>query len=183
MLEKEIVRHCAPVLAGLKTANMFSYKYLHISSLQKELQEGNRKLNEKGVYIDILKQDKETALIYVYRRSFLERDLSAEEVPEMLAEYGYAGWMPEQCIQKLKERFLDYEAFPHEVGLFLGYPLWDVREFIQQKGQNYLFCGVWKVYGKETEAKALFGKFRKCMDIYQKLFEDGRSIIKLTVAA
>lgn len=27
MLEKCIIEHCAPTLAGLKTANMFNYKF------------------------------------------------------------------------------------------------------------------------------------------------------------
>ena len=75
------------------------------------------------------------------------------------------------------------DGFPHEVGLFLGYPLDDVTGFIEQKGKNYKCCGIWKVYGNEKQTQMLFRKLKKCSEIYRRLFADGRSILQLTVAA
>ena len=69
------------------------------------------------------------------------------------------------------------------MGLFLGYPLDDVTGFIEQKGKNYKCCGIWKVYGDEQKTQVIFQKLKKCSEIYQKLFADGRSILQLTVAA
>ena len=37
-------------------------------------------------------------------------------------------------------------AFPHEVGVLLGYPLADVLAFIAHDGRDELACGVWKAY-------------------------------------
>ena len=48
MLEAGIIRHCAPTLAGIKTANMFSYRFQCTDEMTKELLEANQKLNEKG---------------------------------------------------------------------------------------------------------------------------------------
>lgn len=183
MIENGIIKHCAPVLAGLKSANMFNYKFLNIDELHMEMSKENKKLNEKGVYVDVLKINASSALVYVYRKKMLEDDLAREEVSLMLEKYGYSDGGLEYCLDRLKEKLRSYEVFPHEVGLFLGYPLQDVQGFIEQKGQNYLFCGIWKVYSNETEAKKLFRKYRKCTDIYQKLFEEGRSIKYLTIAA
>lgn len=49
MLESGIVAHCAPTLAGIKTANMFNYLPDDMEDLPREVQEENRKLNGKGV--------------------------------------------------------------------------------------------------------------------------------------
>ena len=39
MLEAEIIAHCAPTLAGIKTANMFTYTPGNRDDLQKEIEE------------------------------------------------------------------------------------------------------------------------------------------------
>lgn len=205
MLENHVIRHCAPTLAGIKTANMFSYRIQDTDTLQQELQEINQKLNEKGVFIEVLKANETKALIYVYRRTMLEADLKREEAQELLRCCGYEQLQMSSCLELLKERLIMYghscsngcshEAgakedgacplfcFPHEVGLFLGYPIEDVRGFMEQNGQNYKCRGIWKVYGNEKETVKMFRKLEKCAEVYRRLFADGRSIRKLTVAA
>lgn len=183
MLEKCIIRHCAPTLAGLKTANMFSYKFHSIDMMNAELQEQNVKLNEKGVFVEVLRTGTSKALIYVYRRKKLESDLKQDGVWNVLEGCGYCDACCENCLERLKSRFFQYECFPHEVGLFLGYPLEDVTGFIEQKGQNYKYSGPWKVYGDVCKTKKMFRRFAKCSEVYGRLFEGGRPITKLTVAA
>ena len=34
--------------------------------------------------------------------------------------------------------------FPHEISVFLGYPLKDVKCFISRRGSGYHMCGEWK---------------------------------------
>ena len=75
------------------------------------------------------------------------------------------------------------EKFPHEIGLFLGYPLGDVIGFIENAGKNSKCAGCWKVYCNECETMKLFEKFKKCTRIYTKLWRQGTSVEKLTVAA
>ena len=65
--------------------------------------------------------------------------------------------------------------FPHEVGLFLGYPVEDVIGFIENKGKNCLCCGCWKCYSNACAAQKAFDKFRK-MCIRDRL----RNIVFLT---
>lgn len=43
--------------------------------------------------------------------------------------------------------------------------------------------GDWKVYGDLNEAKKAFAKFKKCREVYANLWQQGRSIWQLTVAA
>ena len=75
------------------------------------------------------------------------------------------------------------DGFPHEIGVFLGYPLADVKGFIENRGANYLCSGLWKVYCDEQEAQRTFQRYRKCTDIYEKLWLAGHSIGRLTVSA
>lgn len=183
MLELKIIEHCSPTLAGLKTANIFNYKFSSIDILLEEIQVENQKLNKKGVFIEILKIKGTQVLLYVYRKKKLEYDLKKEGVRSVLSRYGYTSEEMNDCILKLKHRLSEYDNFPHEIGLFLSYPLEDVIGFIEQEGKNYKCSGLWKVYCNECEAIKLFARFKKCTAVYMRLFTNGRSITQLTVAA
>ena len=82
----------------------------------------------------------------------------------------------------LKERLAESDRFPHEIGLFLGYPPKDVIAFIRNEGRNSKCTGCWKVYYDEKEAKQTFAKFKKCRDVYLRLWNQGRTVSQLTVA-
>ena len=84
---------------------------------------------------------------------------------------------------ELHNRLRDYACFPHEIGIFLGYPLDDVVGFIENRGQNCKCCGLWKVYCNESETRKLFDKLEKCTRIYLRVFSEGRTIRQMTVCA
>ncbi|MEE1032798.1 MAG: DUF3793 family protein [Ruminococcus sp.] len=183
MLESKIIEHCAPTLAGLKAANLFTYKFASWQEFKKELQEQNDVLNPKDVYIEIVKPKTNSALLYVYRKKRLEENLSLKEVQKILHSFGYQHFDTDRCIRVLKQRLSTSEDFPHEIGLFLDYPLQDVCGFIEHKGKNYKFSGIWKVYGDVDFVKTLFDAFQKCKEQYCQEFSLGKSIMQLTVAA
>ena len=141
------------------------------------------KFKEKGIQIEILREEETWALIYVYRVKKLEEDLKKNEVSKFLRENGYKETCVNYAISLLKKRLMDLKAFPHEIGVFLGYPIEDVIGFINNKGCNFKCCGYWKVYGDKEKAIKEFARYDKCRMIYTKLWNQGRSILKLTVAA
>lgn len=181
MSEEIIIRYCAPTLAGLKAGNLFSYKYSSACSLLETVKEHNILLNKKGVYLVILKAQAGTALIFVYRKKLLEHILEKDEVRKFLKRCGYTQFNISSCLNKLKEHLLFCE-FPHEIGIFLGYPLEDVKGFIEHKGANSKCIGCWKVYTNEEDARKTFTKFKRCTDIYRKKFMQGIDITRLTIA-
>ena len=91
----------------------------------------------------------------------------------------------EEALVHLIERLSELEdgGFPHEIGIFLDYPLGDVIGFIENAGRNFKCSGCWKVYCNECEAVKLFAKYKKCRDVYVRLWQQGRSVMQLTVAA
>lgn len=48
------------------------------------------------------------------------------------------------------------QGCPYEIGVFLGIPVCDVKEFIQHGGNGCLFGRYWKVYRHPKAAKRLF---------------------------
>lgn len=183
MIEKYLIEHCAPTLASLKTANLFTYHYENESELFEHLDIWNSIFKDKGIELILLKQDKEFALIYVCRKSRLQNDLNKAGVSAFLEQYGYENTDVNYAISKLKARLKDVHSFPHEIGLFLDYPLGDVIGFIHNAGENCKCTGCWKVYCNECEAIRTFAKFKKCKEVYTRLWsEEKRSIMQLTVA-
>ena len=101
---------------------------------------------------------------------------------EVLQNCGYKDHSSPKCLLRLMERFGEKGEFPHEVGLFLGYPPADVKGFIENKAQNAKCVGCWKVYGDETVARKQFELYRKCTRIYCEQWSRGKNIERLAVA-
>ena len=102
---------------------------------------------------------------------------------KLLKRYGYHGGTEGEALEVLRERVCRSENFPHEIGLFLGYPLEDVIGFIENAGKNSKCTGYWQVYGDELDAERRFKSYRKCSEVYRRLWNSGRSLQQLTVAA
>ena len=181
MSDELLVKHCSPTLAGIKTANLFSCMCDSEEELKSTMIYWNKILKIKGLRCIPMKFDLGRALIYVYRISKLSNDLEDVKACELLEKRGYDVDKPEKCIARLKKRLSSYEVFPHEIGLFLGYPPEDVYGFIKNKAANCKCVGCWKVYGDEKYAKQTFEKYKKCTDFYYKQWTKGKALEKLIV--
>lgn len=182
MSDEMIVRHCSPTLAGMKTGNMLTCYYENADEMKNSLRRWNRLLGKKGLRVLPLRFQKNQALIYVFRPSRLSKDLQNDIAGRLLAEYGYADKTPQRCILRLMQRLKASGEFPHEIGLFLGYPPEDVNGFIENKAGGSKFAGCWKVYGDVEAAQKLFAKYKKCTDVYCEQLSRGKSVERLTVA-
>lgn len=182
MSEELLIRHCSPTLAGMKTGSLFSCHY----KTEKEIRDNVRRLNQKlvprGLRVLPVRVSKRKALIYVYRPAKLRQDFNDKPVQEILMEHGYLWEDPDRCILRLMEKLRSSPEFPHEIGLFLGYPPEDVKGFIENKAACSKCAGCWKVYGDAQAAEKLFAKYRKCRDVYCARWESGASLERLTVA-
>lgn len=181
LLEKNLIEYASPTLASLKTANLFNHPVSSDVELENDLTALNSQLEEKGISLLVLSRCRNKALIYVYRKSHLQTDLNCPEIARFLRTYGYDHMETESALNRLKERFDQKEEFPHEIGIFLGYPLGDVVGFIQNEGKNCKCAGCWKVYADECEATRLFARYRKCRSVYVSLWQKGRTVWQLTV--
>ena len=183
MSEEMVIRHCSPTLAGMKTGSMFSCSFGEMSDLRSFIRRLNQLLVKKGLRVLPLRIQENRALIYVFRPKRLKQDLNHVTSTRLLKERQYDVNSPDRCILHLMQRLKENEEFPHEIGLFLGYPPEDVLGFIENKAQDYKLSGLWKVYGDEETAKKRFDLFKKCDRVYYKRWSQGTNIERLTVAA
>ena len=180
--EKSLIRHCSPTLASLKTAGLFTLEFTCHKELNEVLREWNKNLSDKGVAMIALRETDNRALIYVFRKNKLRKDLCCPKIERFLKNNGYGGTNIGAALSTLRSHLNEHGNFPHEIGVFLGYPIDDVIGFIINKGQNSKCTGCWKVYCNECEAAKTFARFKKCEAVYMRLWEQGRSVRQLTVA-
>lgn len=182
MSEELLVRQCAPTLAGIKTGNLFSCKYTQKQALTGQIRSLNRRLAPKGLCLLPLRFCEGRALLYLYRPERLRSDLCDADAAALLREAGYDCRSCSRCIGTLIRRLREQPEFPHEIGLFLSYPPEDVKGFIDQRAANFKYAGLWKVYGDADAARRLFAKYKKCTEIYCRLWRGGSSVEQLAVA-
>lgn len=183
MSEEMILKHCAPTLARIKTASLFTCEFESREELKEALRKYNKRFVKKGLKILPLRYKDGRALIYIYRSSLLSQDLKHSYAKELLNSLGYIPHSTGLSVVRLIERLNEVEDFPHEIGLFLGYPPEDVRGFIEKGSRSYKCKGYWKVYSDKEKALRLFEKYRHCTSVYAEKWAQGRSIDKLTVSA
>lgn len=181
-MSEGFVLYCSPTLAGIKTGSLFSEAYDSECSLMRKISHMEALLSPKGVHIVVLKRNMRRALIYVYRLSALERDLMQKEAQDLLREKGYLGQSVRELIIELADRLNDGSSFPHEIGLFLGYPIEDIRGFIDNRAANFKLCGCWKVYGDEQAARKRFSTYDKCKNIYYRNWKAGKPLEQMVVS-
>ena len=176
--EEAIIRHCAATLAGHKCGSLF----FHAACTAEDIDSANAAMNGKGVCVIPLRTCARGTLVYVLRPGMLNERLARADVQAFLKERGYERTDLESCIAMLKSRACP-ESFPHEIGVFLDYPLADVIAFIRNKGENCPLTGCWKAYTNECEAMRIFQRYKACRAAYQTLFRAGWPLERLTVRA
>ena len=117
--------------------------------------------------------------MYVYDREKLEKYILNDDVFDFLGNYGYKERNIYKCIKFLKERMQHNKNFPHEIGIFLGYPLMDIYGFINNYGKNSLHNGYWKVYHNKNEAIEIFNRYNECRSFYVNTFLNGKGILEI----
>lgn len=181
MSEDYLVRNCAPTLAGLKTASLFTCPCDDRGVLLASLRQLNVRLSGKGLRLLPLRFSESKALIYLYRPAMLRQDLSDATASRLLRCRGYEPESCEKCVAKLMQKLRAESDFPHEIGLFLGYPPEDVQGFIECGPDCAKCTGCWKVYSDEESARKTFAQYKKCTRVYQDRWAQHKDIERLTV--
>ena len=184
--ETVLVEQCAPTLAKIKLANLFLYQSADRESDNRNVARWAKELAPYDIAVCILKECecKSSYLIYAFRKAELARTLSNRMTNSFLQTLGYDTSLGcDALLRQLSGRLCLERDFPHEIGIFLGYPLFDVISFMEHKGRNYAFCGYWKAYFDPAKAQKRTNQYQKCTSIYRQMFENGTPILRLVVVA
>lgn len=179
-LERALALHCAPVLTGLAPANLVSLDRKDYPGLPGLLDAYSLPLRSAGVVLAPMCQCRSRMLLLVYRPAFLSSRLGERHTAGYLAALGYPteqGMGP--CLDVLRRRLAGGGEFPHEIGLFLGYPLADVVGFRALGGDCARLSGHWKVYGDVDYAKRCFRRFDASRQALMHGLAEGRTLLQL----
>lgn len=181
-MEELIVRHCSPTMAGLKTGNLFNFQAEDAKALASGIRRMNRQFVPRGIRLIPVRYRDGKAMIYMYRPSRLKADLAHRTARQILEEKDYPVSQADRCVVHLIHCLNHTEAFPHEIGLFLGYPPEDVEGFIRDGAAAAKYTGLWKVYGNVEAARSRFSQFKKCTGAYCEAFRKYHSFDRLIVS-
>ena len=152
-LMMQIILHCAPVLKNVKMSSMFTVPAAYLKFVRSVFK-------NTGIKVRCLCQGMGRAVVYVYREQEVQQCLADPQAIVFLHTYGYESTDVDACLNHLSQRVSlsaqGAESYPHEMGIFLGYPLEDVRGFILHEGKDSRYTGYWKVYGDVEQAKQTF---------------------------
>ncbi len=182
MGDQLLISLCSPTLAGLKTGNLFTVDVEDRAEFNREVRQFNLRLASKGIRMIPVRFWKGHVLIYLYRPEYLKRDFANTEVCRILKEKGYTYGNADRCVAELARHLAWDSKFPHEIGLFLGYPVGDVIGFMRSPEEGVMYTGFWKVYGDKDEALRTFARYRKCTEVYCRAHKKGRTLEQLTVS-
>ncbi|MCD7715354.1 MAG: DUF3793 family protein [Lachnospiraceae bacterium] len=149
-------QQCAPVITGVKPSNLLI--------VEKGNQNGLRHvLKGTELCVHLLHSSAIKDYWFLYDPDALREVLAEPEKGQYLKECGYAADDMGRVLERLAERFRNYkrgaDAFPHEMGVLFGYPLNDVKGFIENGGQNFKRSGYWKVYDDVAYADRIFNLY------------------------
>lgn len=172
-----LVRNAAAVIEGVKPAAIFSlpmrayvggrWRQLRREPLDEALRAYQQALPDYGVQMRVLYRTERRVFLLVWRPVQLACVLGNAEGMTILREQGYMGSCERELVLELCRKLGEYyrtsgddeAVFPHEIGVFLGYPARDVRSFME--GEEPVCVGAWNAYGDERAARRLFQLLRQ----------------------
>ena len=181
MREDILIEHASPVIAGIKPAGLFQIRSTDIKYVREILsswENSCKKCPTCDLNFRIVSKKKKGFLVFVYRKSQLIDILKDKKIDEYMTNLGYDSNNLNKCMSSLTKR-LQITDFPHEIGIFLGYPLDDVEGFINNKGQNFLLNGYWKVYSNKEEKEKIFKAYKKSKVYNKTLIKKGYDLAQL----
>lgn len=156
----------AEVLEGIKPANLVNVvnkrrscgRNLYV--LWKK--QGAALLQHSGLEVIEFVDRGDSVLLFLYCRSELTALLARKSVAIILRKAGYTEPANlEKTLAQLQYRLTEGN-FPHEIGVFLGYPLKDVIGFMGWAPLPFSSQGPWKIFGDPRESLSLAEAHRLC---------------------
>ena len=175
--EEVVVDTCAQVIMGAKPANMVAFSSAVFGPLQSFIEHCRMLFSAHGIDSRELCTCGQRSLMLFYRAEWLEESLRDPMAKKILRENGYpeVGSL-DALLDHLTYRVGLHQGFPHEIGLFLGYPPEDVDGFIRHGGKDSKLSGYWKVYGNTAQAEETFALYDRCRAVLSDLLEKGHGL-------
>lgn len=123
---------------------------------------GQALLEESGLKVKVLADRGSSLLLLLYSHDALSALLAQKSVHVILAKAGYRDPADFDGVLSELERRVAGEGFPHEIGVFLGYPLKDVVGFMGWAQLSFTCQGPWKIFGNPEQSLKIAEQHRVC---------------------
>ena len=169
-LTAHLMLECAEVLAGVKPANLISIGNRPQPcgrNLYQLWQSHHSELAARlaCLTIKVLQTKEKSLLLLCYNNNHLERHLAHAGIRTLLHRAGYEAYVSTAALlAELCRRIGENNSFPHEIGLFIGYPAKDVAAFMGLIKLPFACQCLWKVYGNPEQSLELAEQFRCCRE-------------------
>ena len=174
-IETFLVYNLSLVIAGIKPAITVTIKKNNQKLYNSWNDFGSCFLDNIDLKFIELRESNDSIIAMIYDEYMLEKELSQKSHMEFLFNLGYpSNASISDYLNILKNRYEKYHC-PHELGLFLGIPFEDVKDFMECTTKKCLFCGYWKVYNNGNKAKEIFNKYDKVKEYTIKNMLNGNS--------
>jgi hypothetical protein len=174
-----LMLECSEVLGGVKPANLISLVNRTRScgrNLYQLWQQHREGLTARfpDLTIRVLQTRQRAVLLLCYNRYHLEHHLSHVGIRTLLHKAGYeADSSCESLLEELCRRIGMNDSFPHEIGLFIGYPAKDVAAFMGLVNLPFACQGLWKIYGDPVQSLGLAEQYRCCRQRMSTILASG----------
>jgi hypothetical protein len=171
-------RKIAPVLSEVKPSVLLAFSNSHHLPDRQyyDCFENNKNFFAALLGVDflILKKQGKNLQVLFYDRAHLKNILNKPGVRKLLARQGYPREQKslQADLEMLRRRFVQDKGFPHEIGVFLGYPLKDVAGYMYKRGN----CvhgprNQWCIFGQPEPSLNLMRSIRHCEKRFGALLE------------
>ncbi|MCY6957106.1 DUF3793 family protein [Clostridium brassicae] len=149
----------APTIAGEKPSSLVVFKNREIKNLYKYWELYKEEIRrEIPLEFYELKHNENMVSVLFYNSEELIKILKEDKSIKFLQRFGYTEEMSlKESLNLLSQRYEN--VCPHEIGIFLGYPVDDVLEFTDCPNKQCLIMGYWKVYHDMEKAKDTFKRY------------------------
>lgn len=175
--EMQFVLQCSPFITGLKISNLFAISISQYRKLEYILMVNDYSFKK-------LYYTKNKVIYLLYDAKKLKEYLKEDMVRKILYKLGYPYNIHKDIDKMLtifKEKYARYMEergeFPHEMGIFLGYPIEDVVGYLKNNGENSACVGYWKVYKNVEEKQKLFREFEYAKENVIRCLAQGMNIL------
>ena len=157
---------CMPTLLKWKPASLITADKRQIRDMEAFYTILRYHLGRYFCNLMIFQETESRLYLFVYNEHLLWLSMSTGKRQSFLERYGYyidknqLGASLSLLGNKYRNYWISGE-FPHEIGIFMGYPLADVDGFIRNHGKKYILCGMWKVYERVKVAEAAFTAYHQ----------------------
>ena len=153
-----IIEHLGPTVLGIKPSEL-----LNVSQYDQRTWEEFKALfsEQKQLGLREIREVNGRQQVIFYHRVTLDTILREKHNQEFLRTFNYPQTYSLDSYLNHVLGKIRTKAFPHEIGIFLGYPLKDVLGFMKQIPLTYAGTNGWRIYGDRRVSDEIYEKYHQ----------------------